>query len=73
MADPLDCSLDLLRRLPPSKIKQNLAKVIQLKPDLAEELLAAVDQPLQVLSCKKTGKEFLICDYNRDGTFYRYD
>ena len=69
--DPLDCSLDLLRRLPPSKIKQNLAKLLQLKPDLAEELLAAVDQPLQVANCKKTGKEFLLCDYNRDGTFYR--
>jgi capping protein beta len=71
MSDPLDCSLDLLRRLPPSKIKQNLAKLIQVKPELAEELLAAVDQPLQVATCKKTGKEFLICDYNRDGTFYR--
>ncbi len=71
--DPLDCSLDLLRRLPPSKITQNVAKIIQLKPDLAEDLLSAVDQPLQISFCSKTGVEFLLCDYNRDGSTYRYD
>lgn len=68
----LDASLDLLRRLPPFKIKQNLAKILQLSPSLTEELLSAVDQPLQVAVCKKSGKEFLLCDYNRDGVAYRY-
>ncbi|KAJ3370874.1 hypothetical protein HDU91_005801 [Kappamyces sp. JEL0680] len=71
MADPLDCSLDLLRRLPPSNITQNVAKLLQLRPELSEELLSSVDQPLQVATCKKTGLEFLLCDYNRDGSCFR--
>jgi capping protein beta len=71
MADPLDCSLDLLRRLPPSKVKENVARLCTLAPDIAEELLSSVDQPLEVAVCQKTGKEFLLCDYNRDGTSYR--
>jgi capping protein beta len=70
-ADPLDCALDLLRRLPPSKIEHNLAQLLRLCPDLTEDLLSAVDQPLKVQKCQVTGKEFLLCDYNRDGNSYR--
>jgi capping protein beta len=50
MADPLDCALDLMRRLPPSQTEQNLSDLIDLVPDLVEDLLSAVDQPLKVLS-----------------------
>jgi hypothetical protein len=28
MADPLDCALDLMRRLPPSQTEQNLSDLI---------------------------------------------
>lgn len=73
MSEQLDCALDLLRRLPPSKTTQNLAKLVQLCPEIQEELLSSVDQPLQVLTCVKTGKEFLCCDYNRDGESFRFD
>jgi capping protein beta len=69
--DPLDCALDLLRRLPPNKVKQNLGKIITLRPELTEDLLSAVDQPLLVEKCTTTNKEFLLCDYNRDGESYR--
>lgn len=31
-----------------------------------------VDQPLKVAKDRETGKEYLLCDYNRDGDSYRY-
>ena len=30
-----------------------------------------MDQPLEVRRCKKTGRDYLLCDYNRDGDAYR--
>ena len=60
-----------MRRLPPQKIERNLASLINIVPDLTEELLSAIDQPLKIRSCAKTGKEYLLCDYNRDGDSYR--
>ncbi|KAK6505453.1 F-actin-capping protein subunit beta [Arthrobotrys musiformis] len=71
MADPFDSALDLLRRLNPKHITQNLNALIGLVPDLTEDLLSSVDQPLQISKCKKTGREYLLCDYNRDGDSYR--
>ncbi|CAK8686854.1 F-actin-capping protein subunit beta-like [Clavelina lepadiformis] len=67
----LDCALDLMRRLPPQQVEKNLSDLIDLVPDLCEELLASVDQPLRVLRDKQTGKDYLLCDYNRDGDSYR--
>jgi capping protein (actin filament) muscle Z-line, beta len=62
-----------MRRLPPQKVEENLASLLDMVPDLSEDLLAAVDQPLKVQQCKKTGKDYLLCDYNRDGDSYRYN
>nr|ACO15606.1 F-actin-capping protein subunit beta [Caligus clemensi] len=67
----LDCALDLMRRLPPQKIEQNLSDLINLLPDLCEDLLSSVDQPLKIARDKKSGKDYLLCDYNRDGDSYR--
>lgn len=67
----LDCALDLMRRLPPQQIEKNLSDLIDLVPDLCEELLSSVDQPLKIASDKKVGKDYLLCDYNRDGDSYR--
>lgn len=65
----LDCALDLMRRLPPQDIEENLAGLIDLVPSLCEDLLSSIDQPLKE---KKDGnKTFLLCDYNRDGDSYR--
>ncbi len=36
-----------------------------------DELLSSVDQPLKVMNCPETNKEFILCDYNRDGDSYR--
>jgi len=71
MADKTDCALDLMRRLPPQKVEDNLAGLLDIVPELTEDLLSAVDQPLKVQKCKDTGKSYLLCDYNRDGDSYR--
>lgn len=67
----LDCALDLMRRLPPQSIVQNLSDLIDLVPDLCEDLLSSVDQPLKIATCKHTSKPYLLCDYNRDSDSYR--
>lgn len=74
MTDPLDLSLDLLRRLPPSKVEQNLESIVKLIPSYADDLYSSVDQPLQIKqdsSKQGAGREFLCCDYNKDGESWR--
>merc|ERR1711935_57393 len=73
MADEemLDSALDLMRRLPPQNIEEDLDGLIQLAPDLCEDLLAAVDQPLKIAKDTESGRDYLLCDYNRDGDSYR--
>ena len=41
------------------------------RPELCEDLLSSVDQPLKIARDKETGKDYLLCDYNRDGDSYR--
>ncbi|CAH7441130.1 Capzb [Phodopus roborovskii] len=41
-------------------------------PSLCEDLLSSVDQPLKIARDKVVGKDYLLCDYNRDGDSYRY-
>lgn len=62
---------DLLRRLNPKHTTKHLQSLISLAPDLTEDLLSSVDQPLSVRRCKQTGRDYLLCDYNRDGDSYR--
>mmetsp|Transcript_36541 Transcript_36541/g.91622 ORF Transcript_36541/g.91622 Transcript_36541/m.91622 type:complete len:274 (-) Transcript_36541:104-925(-) len=71
MADELDCALDLMRRMPPSMIEDNLAGLIDLVPHLTEHLLSAVDQPLKIAHDSASKRDYLLCDYNRDGDSYR--
>jgi len=72
MGTELDCALDLMRRMPPSSIEDNLAGLIDLVPDLTEQLLSMVDQPLKVAHDAQAHRDYLLCDYNRDGDSYRY-
>merc|ERR1711893_318520 len=67
----LDCALDLMRRLPPQQIEKNLSDLIDLVPSLCEDLLSSVDQPLKIARDRQVGKDYLLCDYNRDGDSYR--
>jgi len=71
MTDQLDFALDLMRRMPPSDIEDNLAGLIDLVPDLCEQLLSMVDQPLKVAHDSSAKRDYLLCDYNRDGDSYR--
>lgn len=73
-SDPLSLSLDLLRRLPPSNISRNLDLLVNLCPALADDLYSSVDQPLRIRidhSKQGAGREYLACDYNRDGDSWR--
>jgi hypothetical protein len=70
--DPYSAALDLLRRLPPTNVSANLDVISRLCPDIAEDLAVSVDQPLQLKSDGESGKEYLCCDYNRDGESYRF-
>lgn len=67
----MDCALDLMRRLPPQQIERNLIDLIDLAPALCEDLLSSVDQPLKIARDREKGKDYLLCDYNRDGDSYR--
>merc|ERR1719327_2577443 len=60
-----------MRRLPPQQIEKNLSDLIDLVPELCEDLLSSVDQPLKIARDKTVGKDYLLCDYNRDGDSYR--
>ncbi|KAA0200262.1 F-actin capping protein subunit beta [Fasciolopsis buskii] len=63
--------MDLMRRLPPQKIDRTLLDVINLVPDLCEDILSSIDQPLKIARDAKVGRDYLLCDYNRDGDSYR--
>ncbi|ORX68221.1 F-actin capping protein, beta subunit [Linderina pennispora] len=67
----MDCALDLMRRLPPQNVEENLVTLMEVLPELTEELLSSVDQPLRIRQDTAAGKEYLVCDYNRDGDSYR--
>ncbi|KIR32788.1 capping protein (actin filament) muscle Z-line, beta [Cryptococcus deuterogattii MMRL2647] len=74
MADPdqtFDSLLDLLRRLPPTRVEENVNALCDLAPEYADDLLGNVDQPLKILVDEEKGREFLGCDYNRDGDSFR--
>lgn len=72
MAEVIDSMLDLMRRLPPTRTEENVGSLVGICPEEADELLQSVDQPLQVMVDRATGREYLACDYNRDGESYRY-
>jgi len=40
-------------------------------PSLCEDLLSSIDQPLKMAKDKKSKRDYLLCDYNRDGDSYR--
>ena len=71
MGDVVDSMLDLMRRLPPTRVEENVQALIDICPDYADDLLGSVDQPLQVKTDRATGRDYLACDYNRDGESYR--
>lgn len=77
-------ALNILRRLPPSKVRQNIAAVATLRPELQDEILQRVDQPLgrwnfififhplELELDTDKGEHFFKSEFNRDGDSYRY-
>ncbi|KAG9396954.1 F-actin-capping protein subunit beta [Carpediemonas membranifera] len=53
------------------KIPELVGHLCSLCPDLTDDWLTSIDQPLQVKKCAKTGRDFVLCDYNRDADSYR--
>lgn len=63
--------MGLMRRIPPKHSETALSALLSLLPHHSSDLLAQVDQPLQVLCDVDSGKEFILCEYNRDADSYR--
>jgi len=57
--EQLNSALNLMRRMPPSSIENSLAGLIELVPDLTEDLLNHVDQPLKIQKDTKAGRDFI--------------
>lgn len=57
--DSLSSCLDLMRRLPPQNVEENLDLLVSIVPELAEDLLASVDQPLKVQT-DSSGRQYLV-------------
>ena len=70
-AENIACALNIMRRMPPSNIEDNLSGFLNIIPDATDELLQRVDQPLEVATDPSNGRKYLLCDYNRDGDSYR--
>lgn len=69
--DQILACLNLVRRLPPTKINQNTNALIHLVPDLEDDLLQRIDQPLEIETDAKAGRDFIKSEYNRDGDSHR--
>ncbi|QCE08036.1 capping protein [Vigna unguiculata] len=67
----MEAAMGLMRRIPPKHTETALSALLTLMPHHSSDLLAQVDQPLQVLCDVDCGKEFILCEYNRDADSYR--
>lgn len=72
MADQqLTRAQNIMRRMPPAQTMKCLAGLTDLCPDITDDLLTNVDQPLTVKRDPVSGKDYLVSDYNRDGDSHR--
>lgn len=70
MAKLIHC-LNVMRRMDPNSIENDISGLLTLVPDLTEDLLQRIDQPLEEAIDPLNGRTYLKCDYNRDGDSYR--
>ena len=61
--DAINSCLNIMRRMPPSKIEMNLSGLLNLLPELTDDLLQRVDQPLQIGIDETNNKKFIKCDF----------
>ncbi|KAB0380038.1 hypothetical protein FD755_007822 [Muntiacus reevesi] len=69
---PRSAAPDHVQRFPSSQDPRACSAAQRPVPSLCEDLLSSVDQPLKIARDKVVGKDYLLCDYNRDGDSYRY-
>ncbi|KAK3230259.1 hypothetical protein Dsin_002140 [Dipteronia sinensis] len=67
----MEAALGLMRRMPPKHSETALSALLSLLPHHSSDLLSQVDQPLQIFCDVESGKEFILCEYNRDADSYR--
>ncbi len=70
MSKLISC-INLSRLLPITKLPHNIqaiSSVVYDDDDVLDSFLQKVDQPLEI--CKET-KDFICCEYNRDGDSFR--
>ncbi|KAG8660719.1 hypothetical protein MANES_02G186100v8 [Manihot esculenta] len=67
----MEAAMGLMRRIHPKQSETALSALINLLPHHSSDLLSQVDQALQVLCDVDCGKEFILCEYNRDADSYR--
>jgi len=69
----MNASMNLMRRLPSKDTPKNLSALSELIDDdnLRDDVQVKTDQPLDVGYDEIEGKEFLKCEYNKDGDSYR--
>ncbi|KAA8537979.1 hypothetical protein F0562_027439 [Nyssa sinensis] len=67
----MEAAMGLMRRIPPKHTETALSTLLSLLPEHSSDLLSQVDQPLQVLRDVDSGKDFVLCEYNRDADSYR--
>ncbi|KAK6257989.1 hypothetical protein QUC31_001448 [Theobroma cacao] len=67
----MEAAMGLMRRMPPRHSETALSALLSLLPQHSSDLLSQVDLPLQVLCDVDNGKEFILCEYNRDADSYR--
>lgn len=63
---------NLMRRMPTKNTTKSLSAVMSVAPELADDILPNIDEPLRVVKDSLVGgRDFVVCDYNRDGDSYR--
>uniref|UniRef100_A0A2P2JHK9 F-actin-capping protein subunit beta n=2 Tax=Rhizophora mucronata TaxID=61149 RepID=A0A2P2JHK9_RHIMU len=67
----MEAAMGLMRRIHPKQSETALSALLSLLPRHSSDLLSQVDLPLQVLCDVDCGKEFILCEYNRDADSYR--
>lgn len=69
--DPVELAArDLMRRVDPKYIEENLYDACRLNMDVSDTLLNQIDVPHKI-GTDSQGNEFILCDCNRDGDSYR--
>eukprot|EP00760_Papus_ankaliazontas_P021108 PhM_4_TR1863/c0_g2_i1/m.6959/K10365/CAPZB; capping protein (actin filament) muscle Z-line, beta len=71
MDEKVRAAHQLLKMMPPSDLGESLMGICKLSPDIIETLLPEVDQPLKTRRDDAAKKNFVLCDYNRDGDCFR--